>query len=197
MGIRDSSLVSDRAALRREVERVHEAFGEPALVEEFLPGREFTMAVLGNGAARNLLPIVEVNLGALPPGASPIYSYEAKWIWDTPERPLAIFRCPAEIPETLAARLRAITRDALDVLRVLDWCRVDLRLDAKGEPHVLELNPLPGILPDPDQNSCFPKAARAAGISYSGIIHAVVDAAAARLGLPAEAGVPVGGGGGR
>ena len=68
-----------------------------------------------------------------------------------------------------------------------DWCRIDIRLDEEGETNLLELNPLPGILPDPDQNSCFPKAARAAGMTYSDLIHAVVDAACLRLGLPVEA----------
>ncbi len=64
-----------------------------------------------------------------------------------------------------------------------DWCRIDVRLDARGLPNVIELNPLPGILPRPEQNSCFPKAARAAGLSYDRMILGVVDAACERLNL--------------
>jgi D-alanine-D-alanine ligase len=58
-----------------------------------------------------------------------------------------------------------------------------VRLDPHGLPNILELNPLPGILPRPEQNSCFPKAARAAGLSYEQVILSVVEAASERLGL--------------
>ena len=65
-----------------------------------------------------------------------------------------------------------------------DWCRIDIRLDEFGEPHILELNPLPGILPDPNANSCLPKAARTAGFSYEELIHRVLEIACRRIGLP-------------
>jgi D-alanine-D-alanine ligase len=68
---------------------------------------------------------------------------------------------------------------------VRDWCRIDVRLDASGEPNILELNPLPGILPDPAANSCFPKAARAAGLTYEELINRVLDIACRRVGLKA------------
>ena len=64
-----------------------------------------------------------------------------------------------------------------------DWSRVDVRLDADGAPHVLEVNPLPGILPDPAQNSCFPKAARAAGMTYDDLLVGVLDIALERYGM--------------
>jgi D-alanine-D-alanine ligase len=58
-----------------------------------------------------------------------------------------------------------------------------VRLDVQGVPHILELNPLPGILPNPDDNSCFPKAARAAGMSYNQLINSVLDIAMQRNGI--------------
>ncbi len=64
-----------------------------------------------------------------------------------------------------------------------DWCRIDVRLDGRGIPNIIELNPLPGILPRPEQNSCFPKAARAAGLTYDAMILSVVEAACTRLNL--------------
>jgi D-alanine-D-alanine ligase len=73
-----------------------------------------------------------------------------------------------------------VVLDALRVLRVRDWCRVDVRLDDSGAPQIIELNPLPGILPDPKENSCLPKAARAAGMTYEELILHVVEAARAR-----------------
>ncbi len=182
-GVTDKALVRDRRALVRQIEWVLATYGQPALVEEFLPGREFTVALLGNGDSLQALPIVEINLGALPAGVSPIYSYEAKWIWDTEENPLEIFSCPASLEPLLARRIEEICKQAFRALGCRDWCRIDVRLDQRGLPQVIELNPLPGILPRPEQNSCFPKAARAAGLSYDELILNVVDAAAERLGL--------------
>jgi D-alanine-D-alanine ligase len=96
---------------------------------------------------------------------------------------LQIFRCPADLTPALEARLREVVSRTCEVLRIRDWCRIDLRLDEKSEPNVLEVNPLPGVLPKPEDNSCLPKAARTAGYSYSALIHRVVDEAAARYGL--------------
>lgn len=181
-GIFDANCVRDRAALAPRIRDLLDRYRQPVLVEAFLPGREFTVAVLGNPPDRRVLPIVEINFGELPAGANPIYSYEAKWVWDTPERPLNMFTCPAPLDPSLEEAIGRVVLDACRVLRVRDWCRVDVRLDADGAPAVMELNPLPGILPDPKENSCFPKAAAAAGLTYEEMIHRVVDAARTRLG---------------
>jgi len=185
-GVTDKALVSNRAELRRQVEWVLDTYRQPALIEEFLPGREFTVALLGNGAALSVLPIVEINFDTLPSGVNPIYSYEAKWLWDREEDPLQIFSCPAPLEPLLQAQIEQICRRAFTVLGCRDWCRIDVRLDALGHPQIIELNPLPGILPRPEQNSCFPKAARAAGLSYDALILAVADAAISRHNLATE-----------
>ncbi|MCX6357892.1 MAG: ATP-grasp domain-containing protein [Candidatus Aureabacteria bacterium] len=184
MGIRNDALIFERSELPSRLERLLKEYRQPVLVESYLSGREFTVALLGNGEDVRVLPIVEINFGELPAGAHPIYSYEAKWIWDTPERPLRIFACPAGLDDTLRARIEELCIRAFRALGCRDWCRVDVRLDAEGSPHVIELNPLPGILPDPDENSCFPKAARAAGMSYHELILEVLSSACARMGLP-------------
>lgn len=183
MGIRNNSLVRTRAQLRARVREIHRAYHQPALVEEFLPGREFTAGVLGNAPAYEILPLVEINHCVLPKGANPVYGYEAKWVWDDPAKPLPILVCPARISAVLARRIRALVSRALDVLGVRDWARVDLRLDAAGNPHLLELNPLPGILPDPGENSALPAAARAAGYCYTELILKVAAIALRRHGL--------------
>jgi len=110
----------------------------------------------------------------LPPGAPPVYGYEAKWLWDTAEHQLEIYECPARVPDSVARDVERVALAAYHALGCRDWCRIDVRLDAQGVPNVVELNPLPGILPDPRLNSCFPKAARAAGYSYDGLIQEVV-----------------------
>jgi D-alanine-D-alanine ligase len=183
-GIYDSCVVRTADELEREVGTVLATYGEPALVEEFLPGREFTVAMMGNGEGLHLLPVVEIKFDALPSGANPIYSYEAKWIWDTVEKPLDIYECPAPLDARLRRVIESLCRQAYGVLRCRDWTRIDLRCDAAGEPRVIEVNPLPGILPRPEDNSCFPKAARAAGMTYNELINSVLDIALNRCGIP-------------
>jgi D-alanine-D-alanine ligase len=179
-GITQASLCRTRAEVGRAVGQVWRQYHQPALIERWLPGREFTCALLGNGAATRVLPVVEVDFAALPRGAAPMYSYEAKWIWDVPERPLQIFQCPAPLSRGLARQIEQTVLAAYRVLRCRDWARIDVRCDARGVPHILEVNPLPGVLPDPAMNSCFPKAARAAGLDYGDMIRAVLRAGAAR-----------------
>src|SRR5207247_10635797 len=126
---------------------------------------------------------VEIKFVPPPRGVNPIDSDEAKWIWCRTDRPLEIFECPAPLDAELRGEIGRIALEAYRVLRCRDWCRIDVRLDSAGRPHILELNPLPGILPRPEQNSCFPKAARAAGLTYSQLINTVLDTACRRYGL--------------
>jgi len=183
IGIWDNSLVRTRKDMRERVSWLLDRFNEPALVEEYLDGREFTVAILGNGTEARVLPIVEIKFDTLPRGVNPIYSYEAKWIWDRSEDPLQIFECPARLDEELQLEIERMCLQAFRILRCRDWCRIDVRLDSAGRPHILELNPLPGILPDPEENSCFPKAARAAGLTYNQLINTVLDSARKRYGM--------------
>jgi D-alanine-D-alanine ligase len=185
-GITDGNMCWDRRQLLRQTKFLLENYRQPVIVEEYLPGHEFTCAVLGNGAAATVLPIVGMNFDALPKGALPIYSFDAKFVWDRPENPLDIFQCPARITRELQASIGRVTLDAFRVLGCRDWARIDVRLDAAGVPNVLEVNPLPGILPDPADNSCLPKAARAAGIGYEELIQSCLRYAAARQGVNLE-----------
>ena len=180
-GITQKSLCPNRARLVQVVGELLDTYQEPVLIESWLPGQEFTVAILGNGKEARCLPLVGMRFDALPLGAPPIYGYEAKWLWDTPQHPLDIFECPARVPKELARDVRSAALSAYRVLGCRDWCRVDVRCDAAGRPMVVELNPLPGILPDPDDHSCFPKAARAAGMSYDELIQTVAHIAWRRI----------------
>ena len=182
-GITDSNLCRDRDHLKKQVRFLLRSYRQPVLVEEYLPGKEFTCAVLGNGDDATVLPLVGMNFETLPQGALPIYSFDAKFVWDQPDNPLDIFECPARITRDLQASIERVTLDAFRVLGCRDWARIDVRLDATGAPNVLEVNPLPGILPDPAENSCLPKAARAAGIGYDELIQSCLRLAAARQGV--------------
>jgi D-alanine-D-alanine ligase len=182
-GITEKNFCRTMDELRAQVLFLLERYEQPVLVEEYLPGAEFTCAILGNGNAARVLPIVGINFEALPDGAVPVYGFEAKWLWDRPENPLEMFECPARIDETLRDEIEQVVLRAYHVLGCRDWSRIDVRLDAAGTAHVVEVNPLPGILPNPEDNSCFPKAARVAGMSYDRLIQACLRAAAERQGV--------------
>ncbi len=179
-GIFSSSLVKNKNELMNEAERILAEYNQAALVEEFLPGKEFTVAIIGNGDEAEVLPIVEINYNDFPKDFIPIYSYEAKWILDTKENPLNIFTCPAKIDSRLEKRISEVVLKTYHTLRCKDWSRVDVRLDKNDEPNIIEVNPLPGILPDPEENSCFPKAARTKGLNYDEMINKVLYVAAKR-----------------
>jgi D-alanine-D-alanine ligase len=187
-GITERNFVGAPDALQSVVLDLLERYQQPVIVEAFLPGAEFTCGVLGNGADLRVLPLVAMNFDALPAGALPIYGFEAKWLWDRPEQPLDMFQCPARIDATLRDEIEQVVRRTFVALGCRDWSRIDVRLDANGQPNVVEVNPLPGILPDPRENSCLPKAARAAGLDYDALIGACLQAAAARHGVPLDGG---------
>lgn len=182
-GIFDKSLVHTAAELAAQVTKVIEEYEQPALIEEFLPGREFTVAMLGNGDDLAVLPIVEIKFDSLPSGVNPIYSYEAKWIWDQSSDPLEIFECPAQLNPSLKTAIEDLCRNSYNALRCRDWSRIDVRLDKNGRPNIIEINPLPGILPKIEDNSCYPKAARMAGLNYNEMLNAVLDAGMKRYHL--------------
>jgi len=182
-GIFNDSVVDNLQMARKKIRENLLKYNQPVILEKFLKGDEYTIAVWGNGDEIEVLPIVSINYATLPEGAQPIYSYEAKWIWDKRDNPLEIFQCPARITPVLKERIEEVVREAYQVLQIKDWCRIDVRLDESGIPNILELNPLPGILPNPEDNSCFPKAARTAGFSYAGMLNRVVEIATKRHGL--------------
>lgn len=183
-GIFNSSFIKSMDELVNSVESNYKLYGQPSLIEEFLPGREFTVAIIGNNQEDlTILPIVEINFSELPSTLIPIYSFEAKWIVDTKDNPLNIFSCPAQLTPELERKIKKIALETYKVLNCKDWSRIDVRLDKNGEPNIIEINPLPGILPDPEDNSCFPKAARAYGYTYEEMLNRVLYVSAKRHGL--------------
>ncbi len=173
-GIFNSSLLTSIDELNGNLEGRIQAYNQSLIAEEYLPGKEFTVAVMGNGDEAEVLPIVEINFDALPEDVHPIYSYEAKWILDGPDHPLEMYKCPADISPELEESINKIVLDSYKVLNCKDWARIDVRLDSNDVPNIIEVNPLPGILPNPQNNSCFPKAARTGGLTYSEMINNVL-----------------------
>jgi D-alanine-D-alanine ligase len=185
MGIKSSSIVSSQHDLHHAVHTIHTKYHQPALVETYLSGREFTVAILGNGHTAKTLPIVEINFDAFPEGAPPIDSYEAKFIYGaTGQVPMSATEfCPAKLPKKLASQINALAIASYLTIGCLDFGRVDIRLDTKGVPHVLEINHPPGLMSDPDESSFFTIAGRAAGLSFPAIIGTILASASSRLKL--------------
>jgi D-alanine-D-alanine ligase len=179
-GIFSSSFVKNSEELVIQVNKIVNEYNQPALVEEFLPGREFTCAILGNDDEAEVLPIVEIKFEDFPDDFVPLYSYEAKWILDNKENPLNVFECPANISRDLEEKIKSTVLKAYKVLKCKDWSRIDVRLDKNNVPNIIEINPLPGILPNPEENSCYPKAARTKGYSYQEMLNLVLQSAAKR-----------------
>ncbi|MFH0733113.1 MAG: D-alanine--D-alanine ligase [bacterium] len=182
-GIFNSSFINNKSELEERLSEFFNKYQQPFIIEEFLSGREFTVALMGNDNDVEVLPVVEINFTDLPEDLIPIYSYEAKWIADTRENPLNIFTCPAILNDTLLYNIKDIALKTYKILQCRDWSRIDIRLNSFNVPNIIEINPLPGILPDPKSNSCYPKASRAAGMNYNQMINKVLTIACKRYKL--------------
>lgn len=174
MGISSSSKVNDEAELRRQVDYICRAYHQPALVEEFVAGREFTIGVIGNGAELRTLPIMEIDFSKVPEEANNIYTYQFKKEWTAREN----FLCPAPLNEDVAERMRRIAVRAFASIGCRDYARIDFRLSNDGIPYVIEINPLPGMAPG---YSDFPVSAEAAGLTFPLLIAEILKTALARL----------------
>jgi len=167
-GITPASRVASPAALRKVCRQLLQRFRQPVLVETFLPGREFTVGVTGTGDAAAAVAVMEVVLTERAEAG--VYSYVNK---EDCERRV-IYRLADD------AEAKAAARVALDAWRGLgcrDGGRVDLRSDAAGRPHFLEVNPLAGLHPE---HSDLPIMCTLAGIGYDALIGRIVDSALRR-----------------
>lgn len=169
-GIHPSSRCADRAQLREACARILAEHRQPALVEPFLPGREFTTAVLGEGAAARAIGTMEIVLRA---GAAEAHAYTYTNKEESEER--------CELPVTASGpwheRCSAVAVAAWRALGCRDAGRIDLRADADGQLMVLEANPLPGMHPT---HSDLPQICAAVGISYDELVGGVLAAAIRR-----------------
>jgi D-alanine-D-alanine ligase len=171
IGINENSVVYDREALIRQIDYVWEKVHAPALVEQYIAGREFTVSILGD----EVLPIIEI---ITPTG---YYSNRLKEV-----DPTGVVRvCPADIPRRKLEQVQRIARAAMQHLELVDISRIDMRMDADGNLFVLEVNPLPLLLPNPREAS-FVASSLAAGYSYIEMVNRIVTISAQRLGLQVE-----------
>jgi D-alanine-D-alanine ligase len=163
---------------------VVQTYRQPALVQRFLPGREFNVGIVGSSRLR-ALPLAEVDYSELPSDIPPIMSYAAKWLENTTEYQNTSVVCPADVDEELGRLIRGVAVQAFRAVGGRGYGRVDMRLDEYEQPYVLEVNCNPCL----DDDMGLARSAQMAGISYPQLLQMIVRAALEPI--PYDADVPM------
>jgi D-alanine-D-alanine ligase len=172
IGLDRDSVVETKKALKDKVREVLRTYKQPALVQRFLPGREFNVGLLGGRTVR-VLPLAEVDYSQLPKAIPPIMSYAAKWVETSVEYKRTEIICPAKVDAGLTALIGKTAVKAFRAVGGWGYGRVDVRLDDSGQPHVLEVNCNPCL----DSGMGLARSAEEAGIEYPSLLQAIVKAA--------------------
>jgi D-alanine-D-alanine ligase len=167
-----ASVVDDEEALRAIVRELIERYRQPALIEAYIPGREFTVGLLGDRRPR-VLPPMEI-LFKDKNNERPVYDFQIKQEWEKH----VSYQCPANLTPAELKAIERVCRETFDALDCRDVARVDLRLTPKGEFYVIEVNPLPGLTPG-YSDLCL--IASAAGIEYRTLIGDILEGGLKRL----------------
>jgi D-alanine-D-alanine ligase len=175
IGIDASSVVTSVKELMEKIHDVHEEFDAPALIEEYIEGREIYAAILGNESPE-ALPLVELDLSRLPEGTPRIAGKEVKWEKETEAYRVTKSAPVGDLNEETTQRLFDTAIAAYQALKLRDYGRIDMRLSSKGDVYVIEANPNPWL----SSGAEFVMAARKAGKSYNQLISEIVDLARAR-----------------
>jgi len=168
-GIDRNSRIQSPDELRQVCLELLSRYDQPVIVEEFLPGREFTVAIIGNGPAAKVIGTMEIIIPSCDNGQ--IYSFEAK------EKCETLCHYVHHAPGTIARDAEALALACHRTLQCRDVSRVDIRCDRTGKPCFLEVNPLPGLHPT---HSDLPMIATAQGMSYNQLIDGILTNALAR-----------------
>ncbi|MGA9121389.1 MAG: ATP-grasp domain-containing protein [Bacteroidota bacterium] len=175
VGIEEKSVVETVAELRRRVQYIIGEFEQPALVEEYIEGRELNVAILGSKNPL-VLPISEIDFSGLKDGMRRIVSYEAKWIHGSIAYEGTKGVCPAPVPAKVEAEVKDMALRCFNLIGCRDYARIDFRLSKDGIPYVLEVNPNPDI----SDEAGFARSTRTYGLSYSDAIGKIVESALER-----------------
>lgn len=171
-GISEESIVSDKKALARQVRKIVGTYHQPALVEEFIRGGEFTVLVIGNEEPVALAPVQISIAGKLIAGDQ---VYTSRRLNNDEIQ----YVCPAKVTEALDRRLREVAVKAYQSVGCRDFGRVDIRTDTKGAAYVLEINPLPSV----SVEDVFPMVAQAHGWTFKKLMVKIIDIGLKRYGL--------------
>jgi len=195
MGVSSKSIVQDQYELTEQVKYIVEKYHEPALVEQFIEGREVTVGMVGNleGPAARRLPDdenatrIQAGLRFLPPLEVDLKPFETSDKVYSNRLKVALadqlnYLCPAPIDQALKDELNWLSAAVFRVTGALDVSRVDFRLDVKDnwKPYILEINPLPGLAP---KISDLVIEAAAEGIDHASLVNLILDTALKRYGM--------------
>jgi len=151
---------------------VQEEFNSPALIEEYIEGREIYAGILGNQNPE-VLPLVELDLSKLPEGMPKVAGMEVKWEKDSEAYKLTKSAPVEDMDEELQELLSTTALNAYRILKLRDYGRIDMRLTDKGKVYVIEANPNPWL----SSNSEFFMAAKKSGRSYADMIKEIIECA--------------------
>ncbi len=183
LGITVKSVVRNVRELLGTMDALQREFQSAVLVEEFVDGREFYVAVLGNVNPQPL-PVIELDFSAFPADRPKVASYEAKWgeggtgASDEAGAEFAGTRSvfPTDLSDELTARMQAVAVESFNALRLRDYGRVDLRVTAEEEIYVIEVNPNCYL----EREGEFARAAASAGLAHEALVARLMELALAR-----------------
>lgn len=172
-GITNKSVVHDDKTLADQVKFILDTFKEPALVEPFIEGREFSVGMLGNPP--ETFPIIEPKHDVLPKEYYHMDSLEVKWLLEE-ELGEGYFNCPAKVDDKLKTLIEKTCIDTWNALGITDFCRIDLRKKGMDELYVLDVNSPPGLIPpEISTTSYFPMASRVRGDDYETLLRKIIE----------------------
>jgi D-alanine-D-alanine ligase len=173
-GLSESSRVQTKEELREQVEYIINTYKQPALIEEFISGQEFTVAIIGNDEPE-IMPVVQIKIDGKLKLNDKFYTF-ARITSDRLE-----YVCPAKISAELKKALSELALKTYRAVECRDFGRVDFRVDKEGRPYVLEINPLPSL----STEDVFKLVAESVGITYEDIIGKILNSAIKRYNFPA------------
>jgi D-alanine-D-alanine ligase len=172
LGIDKGAVVGSVKELMERIHYVQEEFNSPALIEEFIEGREIYAGVLGNQNPE-VLPLVELDLSRLPEGMPKVAGMEVKWEKDSEAYKVTKSAPVENLDEEIQELLASTALNTYRILKLRDYGRIDMRLTDKGEVYVIEANPNPWL----SSNSEFFMAAKKSGRSYADMIEQIIQLA--------------------
>ena len=178
IGIDAAAVVTSVKELMERVHYIQTEFDSPALIEEYIEGREIYAAILGSYESAHALPLVEIDLSRLPKGMPRIASQDVKFEKDTEAYKLTKSAIADDLDEETVTKLSETAIKAYRAVKLRDYGRIDMRLSSKGEVFVIEANPNPWL----SSGQEFAMAAKKSGLSYTQMIGEIVDLAMGRQG---------------
>ena len=172
IGISEHSVVSSFENLIKQISFLTSTYHQEVIVEEYIPGREFNVAILGD----TVLPVSEIDFSGLPEHLPKIVTYEGKWISESLYFKHTNPQCPAKLFQRQKKNIEATALTAFNALECRDYARIDIRLDTNDIPYVIEVNPNPDISTD----SGFARAANASGLPYEEMLFTIINLALRR-----------------